>query len=527
MSGAQLALIWLRARLPRSLRRLLPLVVIALLAVLLLAQLLDPTEALARVGGGQSYGGSSHSSSSSHSGGGGGGGGGDLVFFLLWLCIEHPVIGIPITIAVVIVLIVKARIGKRWEGVGGGSYRPAPRPVPPGQLAHHREPSVNLRALQEMDANFSVPAFLDFAQVVYARCQQERARGSLAVVAAYLSPGARATLEQRSQGLEGIRDVVFGTTRLASAARRGDRLVVEVHYETNLTEQRGGHSQQLLVTERWTFRKRVGTLSPSPTQLVAMACPSCGNPAETRPDGSCVHCDTPIGAGQALWEVTEPSLVHQEPIKPPPLSLGAGEEAGTGLPTVYDPMLGPQLRAFSTRHPDFQLPAFQQKVRASFLQLQQAWTEGRWEKARVLQTDHLYQSHRYWMDRYQRFGLRNVLEQVEVLEVTLVKLTADAFYEAATVRIKARMIDYTVDKGGAVLGGHKSKLRTFSEYWTFIRSAGKHSERQGDMLHCPACGAPLDRLSQTGVCGYCDAKIASGAHDWVLSSIEQDEAYQG
>src|SRR6266700_3550962 len=55
-------------------------------------------QALARVGGGQSYGGGG-----SH--GGGGGGAGALVYllirFLLWLTIEHPAIGIPVDIIVI------------------------------------------------------------------------------------------------------------------------------------------------------------------------------------------------------------------------------------------------------------------------------------------------------------------------------------------------------------------------------------------------------------------------------------------
>ncbi len=519
------AITWLRSVTPPRLRRLLPLAVAVAALIALLALLFEPTEAIARVGGGQSYGGGSRSGGG-FSSGGSGGGDGDLIFFLLWLCIEHPVIGIPLTIVVIIVLVVKTKMNKRWSGVGGGSYRPAPGPGGPSAAPRTRRPAVNLKAIRNADGNFSEPAFLDFAQVVYARCQQERIKG-LEAVSAYLSDGAQAMLRQRSQGLQGVRDVIFGTTRIAAADLRGNHLVVEVHFETNLTEQRAGADKQLLVTERWTFRKRLGSLSPTPAQLVAMACPSCGNPAETRPNGSCVHCDTPIGAGQALWQVSEISVIRTEPVKPPPLSFGAGEEPGTRLPTVYDPMLGAQLRAFQTRYPRFQLPAFKQKVRGIFTQLQQAWTEGRWEKARAYQTDHLYQSHRYWMERYRRFGLRNVLEQVEVLDISLCKVTADAFYESATVRIKARMIDYTVDKGGQIVGGHKTKQRTFTEYWTFIRTAGKASARQGDLQHCPSCGGPLDKLSQTGVCGYCDAKIASGAHDWVLSAIEQDEAYRG
>src|SRR5438093_6536395 len=61
-------------------------------------------EALARVGGGQSYGGGGGSG-----GGGGGGGIGALVYllirFLLWLTIEHPVIGIPVDILVIALVI--------------------------------------------------------------------------------------------------------------------------------------------------------------------------------------------------------------------------------------------------------------------------------------------------------------------------------------------------------------------------------------------------------------------------------------
>src|SRR5262245_57913017 len=71
---------------------------VALFGVGLLA-----TDAIARVGGGQSYGGGSSG------GGGGGGGGGALVYalvrFLIWLTIEHPVIGIPVDIIVIGALI--------------------------------------------------------------------------------------------------------------------------------------------------------------------------------------------------------------------------------------------------------------------------------------------------------------------------------------------------------------------------------------------------------------------------------------
>src|SRR2546427_9316116 len=77
-------------------RRSIARVLAVLCAVAFLA-----TEAFARVGGGQSYGGGGGS-------GGGGGGGGALIYLivrlLLWLTIEHPVIGIPVDIIVIALL---------------------------------------------------------------------------------------------------------------------------------------------------------------------------------------------------------------------------------------------------------------------------------------------------------------------------------------------------------------------------------------------------------------------------------------
>jgi uncharacterized protein with PIN domain len=96
-----------------------------------------------------------------------------------------------------------------------------------------------------------------------------------------------------------------------------------------------------------------------------------------------------------------------------------------------------------------------------------------------------------------------------------------------TVRIYARMRDWTEDRDGNVVGGSRSEDRIFSEYWTFLRSAGGAGRPRENLDQCPSCGAPLDRVSETGVCGYCEAKITGGEHDWVLSAIEQDEAYRG
>jgi hypothetical protein len=81
------------------------------------------------------------------------------------------------------------------------------------------------------------------------------------------------------------------------------------------------------------------------------------------------------------------------------------------------------------------------------------------------------------------------------------------------------------DRSGKVVSGSKSKEREYSEYWTLIRGAGRSGSPRTDAV-CPNCGAPL-HVNMHGHCNYCRVKVTTGDFDWVLSRIEQDEAYTG
>ena len=75
-----------------------------------------------------------------------------------------------------------------------------------------------------------------------------------------------------------------------------------------------------------------------------------------------------------------------------------------------------------------------------------------------------------------------------------------------------------------MVSGSPKTERYFSEYWTFVRRAGLTSKDR-DATRCPNCGGPLDRVTQVGDCQYCNTRITRGDFDWILSRIEQDEAY--
>jgi hypothetical protein len=135
--------------------------------------------------------------------------------------------------------------------------------------------------------------------------------------------------------------------------------------------------------------------------------------------------------------------------------------------------------------------------------------------------------HRYWIEAYKRQHLRNALDNCTITRMQPCKIMRDAFYDAITLRIGAQGNDYTVDvRSGKVVTGSNSKLRYWTEYWTFVRYRNATTAHARADLNCPNCGAPL-KVNTTGICEYCHGKITSGEFDWVLSKIEQDESYQG
>ncbi len=503
-------------------------------ALLLLA--IDPGEALARVGGGDSYGGGGGG------GGGYGGGGGDdgawiiliwyIVRFLIWLTIEYPIIGIPLDIVFVVVVILVLRQKSRSRGTG---RRATPQRQAARLSAQQRAVQVNraLDRLHEEDQNFSRPLLLDFVQLLYTRAHEHRGSGKLDLLAPYLSKAARKQLAEQARpgDLSAVEGIVIGASRILKVGSWGGaRRALTVEFEANYTERRGsgeGASRNTLYTrERWIFSRKAGVLSQGPDSIAALRCPSCGSAVELATDGTCPYCHNIVDRGDFHWNVAAIQVLARRPRDASEVHRGGGAEVGTQLPTVVHPGLASQLRALKVRDAEFDLQGFKSRVGHVFGELQQAWTSLAWERARAFETDHLYTTHRYWIEQFEAAGARNVLDRIELGQIELAKVEQDAYFDALTVRVFASMLDYTEDADGQLLSGSRTKPRSFSEYWTFIRRAGRGSAAAAEPDSCPSCGAGL-KVSQAGVCEYCGTKVVTGEFGWVLSSIEQDEVYGG
>lgn len=490
----------------------------------------------ARAGGGHTYGGGSSRSSSGGSwrsgSSGGSGGDGDLIWFLirlfLQLIIDVPQIGVPILIVLLVVAFHWARSNMEEEPVLGGVSAPMPRQ----DVARGSQVESHIQRLQKLDPNFSRPLFLDFVGLLYARAVAARGTGTVEPVEPYIKPTVvkawREALASRAPEL--IDEVVVGSVRITGfrglgglgAEKTGCDLEIEASYRVRKTETDAGRG--VWTMERWSLERDAKVLSKGPGEIGKLGCPSCGAPCELKPDGRCTFCDQVVNRGAFAWQIASARTVSVRERPPADSLVSGGEEIGTDWPTRISPQLDSERRKLLGRHPEFNMAAFERIARETFFAVQQAWTSGDYEKARPLETDNLYNTHRYWLEAYKAAGLRNVLEDVRIDRVVVAKIEVDAFYESITVRIFASMKDYTQDTNGRLQSGSRSEVRRFSEYWTFIAAIGAPLTLGPAETSCPSCGAPMS-VSQTGKCTHCDALVTSGKFGWVLSRIDQDEAY--
>ena len=392
-------------------------------------------------------------------------------------------------------------------------------------------PSFDAAAVREIDPHFSVPAFLDFVYALYGTLHKSRGENSsteLSHLSIYFSPKSLEKYQSISETLSEVKGVVIGSLQIVSHELKGETLQIIVNFQANYTESYskaspGKPDQSFYSEERWLLQKKKNVLSAEPSKIKLIACPSCGAPPSLTDDGKCSSCGGFIKRGDFTWSIEEVEFNRNQ--IPRSLTTDASED-GSDLPTVYAHDLIQKETVFANRHPEFKFSQFKKQAEEVFFAIQKAWTEKKWELARPYESENIFQMHSYWISEYEKQGLINELKDITLQKIEAVKVDQDLYYESMTVRMFARMIDYTANaKTGKILTGDPKRARSFTEYWTFIRSVKSEGAKKFDS-GCPACGAPL-KINPSGHCDYCQALVTSGDFDWILSEIEQDETYKG
>ena len=475
----------------------------------------------ARLGGGSSFRSSRSSSRRSSSGGirfssgsrsrGGGGGTlsltGAIIMIVVWVIFQ----------------IIRNRFNAAIK-----SIRSSPTPV----NLNHQALTLDqqLDALKERDGRFSTILLLDFVHSLYHKFYSFQGTPERVQLTPFLSPQLMQQAARAGLGQQRVTQIVVGQLAVERVDDAPDHDAITVILEANYTADHGSRKVRHAVRERWRLRRDKGVQSTEPEKLQSVSCPRCGAPAHFTDVGVCTYCETLVEAGKMQWMVQTRAVLQNQTQGAPDLTAYA-PEAGTNLPTLTHPRLNAEQQHFAADH-QVQWDSYWQHfrehtVQPTFLNLYRAWSTREWQQARPWMSDRLYETNAFWIEQYREQGLTNKLESIAVQRVEAAKLERDHFYEALTVRIFASCYDYVEDESGKVVGGSKRSRREFSEYWTFARRRGVEKDADADAAACPSCGAPVDKMNMSAECGYCGAKVNTGAFGWVLFLITQDEVYRG
>ncbi len=487
---------------------------LVLAAIVVLGVALDLADA--RPGGGHSY------SGGSSGGGGGGDGAGELVYLLIRLIIYWPEVGVPVAVVVVVGVVIAKRNN---DGLGDWDS---------GESIAHHTPPARLDDLRRIDPDFSEVLFDDFAYALYARAHQARVHpNAMKTCAPYLAEAARAALLQRQPAGQPVAGVVIGAMRTVSVAVPHQQVDeqgnptwanVTLHFESNMTVGQPGSEHTYYVHERWALARQAGAHSRPPDKARSLDCPNCDAAFESSDDTTCAYCGEIVNNGRFEWLVTNIALLHQE--QRPPMLRGHARERGTQLATVWYGEVEQRLAQLQTADAACTTEAIGTRLNLIFSELNEAWGALDLARARPFVSDGLYDYLSYWTSAYTKQGLVNKTENTHITRWVIAKVIRDAHFVSVTCRVWATGLDYTLEQdSGKVVGGSKSRPRDYTEYWTLIRGAEVTGSPRVDK-QCPNCAAEL-KVNMAGSCEFCNAHITSGEFDWVLSKIEQDEAYRG
>lgn len=475
-------------------------------------------------GGGGGYSGGGFSGGGGHSGGGFSGGGssaGGVVALLV------------IGLVVWLIFFRNRRIGTSGdaarESLGAALGAAVAGAVLPGTAARGAiaarpvlPPAV--QAIAAADPGFEMETFLQRAEMTFFLVKRGLQNNDAVAVRPYVNDAvfnevSRAIGQMKAQHrhtmLEGLN---VRALHLADAACGPDGQSLQVHFDLAYRAKTFDEANRVLADEGedhrhgecWTFVRAAAARTPQSGGVTASCCPACGAELSLSLDGTCTHCRASVTNGSVDWVVADVRAAPFEGYRSDSLYAVAA-------PTFMEGIAN--LRAAD---PAFDLNAFRNRVRTAFMTLQDAWCRQDLEAGRVFLSPGAYFAWRAQLETLAAEGRRNVMENLQVTDVSLSRVVHGRVFDDLTVRVSAESADYEVDKQGRIVFGDRS-VRPFTEEWTFQRSVGVATSNKPGTLEntCPSCGAPVV-LTQIGQCRYCKAAVTSGRFDWVVSRIEQE-----
>ncbi|WFB37422.1 TIM44-like domain-containing protein [Kiritimatiellota bacterium B12222] len=433
-----------------------------------------------------------------------------LIYFLIRLCVEMPLVGIPLVIGILTIFFYSQRqvhSAQVTRTIRNETTR-----------IRRSAPTLNISDLQQRDPNFEPEAFVSRCQQAFLEIQTAWSNQDMAPARRFISDGIfnRFQLQIEMQKGCGIRnrmeDVTVTDARLVSAL--SDPAFDTLHVLISATardttvslenEKRlAGSDHPEAFSEIWTFLRRPGTQTPSADGLIEGFCPNCGAPIALLDRGACGNCSAVVNSGEYDWVLSE--ITQLEAWRPP--------QPGK-LPGMSD---------MQAKDPGFCLQAIEDRASVFFWRLRAGeFFADAGRVAAIAHPDFLAQQAEDFSpdsEGRHRFQADAAVGAVDVSEI----LPCPGEEEGLDrVRVRVRWSSHPETQHiPATLPPRYDLSRFRTHDFVLIRNSSVRSQINRALVsdHCPGCGAPHNPVPRA-TCEYCGLPQNDGSNDWVLHSIE-------
>jgi predicted lipid-binding transport protein (Tim44 family) len=118
---------------------------------------------------------------------------------------------------------------------------------------------------------------------------------------------------------------------------------------------------------------------------------------------------------------------------------------------------------------------FLKTAQDTFFKVQGAWNKQDTATLNRLCGTELMQSWQEELSRLRAGGQQNRMENIALSSSEITEAWTESGQDFITVRLKANLLDYTVDRSGVVVSGSDAEPIQFEEYWTFSRPVGPNA----------------------------------------------------
>ena len=464
----------------------------------LLPALLVAASAWGRAGGGDDY------SSGSGSGGSSDDGSLGLLWFLIQLAFDYPIVGIPLL--VVCVLYVMLHNSTR-RGTPLTSERGMTRVISSAVQARETgRVGGAVDRIRQRDSAFDEQRFLARARDAFLKIQQAWSRQDMAPARAFVSDGVmeRFAIQIEMQKADGLRNEMSAVNvidcRIVEAESDAHFDTLHLRLQASAVDSKlaladgrrlGGSGEPTQFVEIWSFLRRPGAQTLAQPGLIEGYCPSCGAPLNIGDAAQCASCKAWINSGQYDWVLCEITQESEWALR------GSGENV-------------PGFSALARRDPLLSTPFLEDRASVAFWRWQRALSQGGAKALLPVATPDFCKSWeadaaaRQFRFRDAAVGAVEVraFEQNEGMDLAHLRVRwSGAQFEAGS----GRQVSGTQPRDHVFVLERRADARTDD-------NAGLNSCR------CPNCGAPPSSRD-IAACEYCGTSFNDGSRQWVVGRI--------